>query len=137
MLAIAISVAVGVSVIVAIVLIDPRTQRLRRLDERRIADLRMLQQRIVVYRERHDRLPDDFDELSSEPGLGRLPLDPETGAAYGYERRDADSYRLCATFRFETRDDDPHGLPQELRWGHGAGRFCFDRRLRKNGHEDI
>ncbi len=32
-------------------------------------------------------------------------LDPETAAPYGYEIKDADSYRLCATFALDLNVD--------------------------------
>jgi hypothetical protein len=126
-LAAVVSLAIAAAVIIAIVIIDPSRQRLRTLDERRLDDLMGTRRQLDVYWKRHHALPSDLARLMQEPGFGKATLDPETGAGYDYEIKDADSYRLCATFALDSGDDPDrrHGR-NASEWAHPAGRFCFD-----------
>jgi hypothetical protein len=126
-LAIVVSLAMLAAVSIAILIIDPPRQRLRRLDERRLDDLMRTRSLVDVYWKRHQTLPSDLGRLMQEPGFGRASLDPETGAGYDYEIKDADSYRLCAAFALDS-GDDADGLRGRAasEWVHPAGRFCFD-----------
>lgn len=126
-LAVVVSLAIAAAVAIAIVIIDPPTQRQRMLDERRLDDLRQLRSQVDVFWKRHEALPSDLDALTREPGFGAAKLDPETAAPYGYEIKDADSYRLCATFVLDSGDDEQlrYGS-RSSEWAHPVGRFCFD-----------
>lgn len=115
---------VAAVVATAIVVIDPPSQRLRSLDSRRVSDLSEIERRIDAHFERHGALPEDLAALDREPGLGRIPEDPEGRGPYEYEPGTPPSYRLCATFALDARDRD--GPVYGTLWAHGAGRFCFD-----------
>lgn len=126
-LAVVLSVAVAAAVAAAIVMINPPAQRQRRLDERRIDDLMRIREQIDTYWQRHQTLPNDLAGLDAEPGFDTPTRDPETSTPYGYELKDTDSYRLCASFALDS------GARRYPRWGrsasdwaHPAGRFCFD-----------
>ena len=100
----------------------PSAERARRLDERRVEDLRALSDAANVYVQRHSRLPGTLQELSSEGGLDVTALGRETGP-YEYRATGDRSYELCATFQRPS----PAGqrLSGDPFWAHGAGRQCF------------
>ncbi len=125
LLAVVVSAVVATVVIVAIVIIDPPTQRLTALDERRVEDLQAIEQGIDLYWREHQTLPSDLTALFAAPGLSP-PKDPESGAAYEYERVGERSYRLCVTFARATSEQERPSW--SLPWAHRAGRFCFDRK---------
>lgn len=132
-LAIVLSVAVAATVAVAIVIIDPPAQRQRRLDQRRVEDLMRIREQVDTYWQRHHALPGDLAGLASEPGFDTPTRDPESSTPYGFEVKDADSYRLCASFALDTgaRRDPPWRSWGASEWAHPAGRFCFDLDVRK------
>ena len=108
---------------------SPGLERQRRLDDRRIDDLRAIESEIetlcVEPTERGPTLkrplPADLEEVGrlarrERPGV----RDPRSGEPYGYEPGEAGRYRLCATFEHERRSRfDPF-------WDHPAGRHCFE-----------
>jgi hypothetical protein len=115
--------AVLAVIVVAFLLIDsPATERARRLDDRRVADLRDLGRSVDLYWTRHGRLPASFEELSREPGLTADVHDPATRTPYDYRPLDGDTYELCASF--ERPGDEERGTTPGF-WSHGAGRQCF------------
>jgi hypothetical protein len=91
----------------------PAHQRALALDERRVDDLRAMNS---IIQRRYDgsalpsRLPNDIEQT-----------DPSTSQAYAYVRLGKQDYKLCANFALAASDDA---------WSHGAGRTCFQRRLR-------
>ena len=125
LMAIGLSVLVLAVIITAVTLLDsPAQERLRRLDERRMSDLREIANAIDVYWTEQGSLPSTLDDLADDRGYFAELVDPETGASYEYRVVDSDSYELCATFVTEEAagDRDPYfkGL-----WHHGTGRQCF------------
>lgn len=69
LLAVALTVVVVAAVATGIVIIgSPMEERTRRLDNRRVQDLRQLSQAVQVYHARQQRTPASLDELSKEPG---------------------------------------------------------------------
>lgn len=101
----------------------PGEARLRRMDDRRVSDLRDLQSAIVAHRTRTGTLPATLDALVEANVRQALPVDPVTSRPYAYATTDGAAYELCATFdrasaNGRARDDDPF-------WAHGAGRQCF------------
>jgi type II secretory pathway pseudopilin PulG len=125
------TVVVVVVIIASIVLLgSPAEQRRHRLDERRVDDLMTIESAIGVYWHRGHTLPADLAALSNEPGLRANTHDPETGSAYEYEITARDSYRLCATFAFDSSADlAARSRGRASKWSHGAGRHCFDLRI--------
>ena len=99
---------------------SPAEQRLRRLDEQRIEDLRGLSAAIDEYRVENGVLPETLDDVVRSQRLRGIATDPVTESRYDYEIADNDQYRLCAEFSKpseEQRDGDF--------WWHDAGRRCF------------
>lgn len=112
-------------VIAGIVVVGwPDDERLRRLDDRRIAGLQRFARAIDTYAESHDELPEQAVVFVDGRVLSTLPSDPVTNQAYGYQARRGDdearTYRLCASFD-RASPADVTGF-----WAHGPGRHCFD-----------
>lgn len=108
---------------------SPAAERERRLDDRRIEDLRNIRTEIAsqcVERSPDGAtlkrpLPGSLEELVAEPRTVRPDVhDPKSGEPYVYERLDDHRYRLCATF--ENARHEPH----DPFWDHDAGPHCFD-----------
>ena len=113
-------VVVAAAVTTGIVIIgSPGEERTRRLDTRRVSDLRQISQSVEVYHTRQQRVPASLDELSQEPGLAIGARDPVTGQPYGYRNIDSGSYELCAIFDRETTE-----VRSDF-WSHGSGMQCF------------
>lgn len=113
------------AIIGGIALLDsPAEERLHRLDERRVADLRELAYALDSYWTREGALPSSLDELPDEHDyLGEL-VDPESGEPYEYRVLGEDTYELCAVFATETTEQ--FETPFQDSWFHGAGRQCFE-----------
>ena len=127
-LAISATAVVALAVVAAILLLDaPGVQRQRRLDERRVKDLRSIKYSIDTYWERKKSLPQDLGALEREPGLKTPLKDPQSGAVYSYEITASNAYRLCAVFALDSSDEvQEWGMSR--RWSHGTGKQCFDLR---------
>ena len=123
--AISLVVAVLAVVIVGVILLDsPAQERLRRLDERRVDDLRSISAELDFYWTREGTLPSSLEELSNEPGIFIDLYDPETGQPYEYRVLSSNTYELCAEFARDTADEQ--GRPYRDYWSHGQGRHCFE-----------
>jgi len=123
--AISLVVAVAAVVIVGVTLLDsPAQERSRRLDERRVSDLREIAYEVDTFWTREGMLPPSLEELSNEERIVRELADPETGAPYEYRVLGDNSYELCAVFATEM-DVRGRDVPYEYVWFHGAGRQCF------------
>ena len=115
-------VAVVVAAVIgALAVIDsPAKERAKKLDDRRISDLREIERSIDLYWTRHESLPPDLETLEQEPGVEIPSEDPESERPYEYRPSDSKTYELCAVFATET----PEGR-YDL-WTHGQGRQCFE-----------
>jgi hypothetical protein len=135
-LAIIATVIVVLSVISAIFLLDPPgVQRLRRLDARRVRDLKNITYSIDSYWERKKSLPPDLATIEKEPGLRTALKDPQTGIAYDYDVTTPKSYKLCAVFALDSSDESQEsGLSRK--WSHGVGKQCFNLRPQAKGDKD-
>jgi hypothetical protein len=128
-----VSVAVGavlVAVVAGLMVLPPPTQeRVRRLDERRVEDLRGIARAMDVYWTRHGRLVASLEDLSGEPGVRVSRRDPGTGQEYELRLLDESTYELCASFERPTTDyGEPRGRPEDPSedfWSHGVGLRCF------------
>ncbi|MFQ5737884.1 MAG: hypothetical protein ACE5JX_02645 [Acidobacteriota bacterium] len=146
-----IGLAIGVVVVAVvsglIVLGPPSEQRARRLDERRVEDLRGITRAVDLYWTRHGRLPTSLDELLRESGVNINSNDPSTTQLYDYRVLGDKTYELCAHFQRDSPEpsqpvskpkeravislDDLDSLPVPATppdkgfWSHGAGRQCF------------
>ena len=120
------AVVVVATVLASIVMVgSPSAQREQRLDARRLDDLRRIERLVEDHYQRTGTLPANLDALA-RPGL-ELPLDPTTGAAYGYEAGEGRAYRLCAAFATDSARSRTHHGDGDA-WSHGIGPQCFDRR---------
>jgi len=107
---------------------SPGAERERRLDDRRVEDLRNIRTEIgSLCVERTESgatlkrpLPATLADLVADPRTVRPGIrDPKTGEPYVYERLDDDTYRLCATF------ESARAVPFDPFWDHAPGRQCF------------
>lgn len=121
---------VGLAIITGLVTMgSPGDARARRLDERRVADLRRITRATERYHSRLDRLPGSLQELADDAELTLPPRDPATGESYEYRVLGPKAYEVCA--RFERTDPDSSYPEPESgiddAWRHGTGRQCFRR----------
>lgn len=120
----ALAVAAGVWVIDS-----PAQQRLQRLDDSRVQDLRTLDSAIRSYRQSHDQLPLDLAALAAQPGMALNLSDPQDGPDYRYRRLDEGHFELCAQFATASNVGLRRGaLFNE--WNHPAGEHCFRRAVK-------
>jgi hypothetical protein len=98
----------------------PAEERSRRLDERRVEDLRRLAYAIDDYHDANGALPRNLEQVLERQRLRALPTDPATREPYEYTGETNGDYRLCATFDAPSSDTPGDGF-----WTHGAGRECF------------
>jgi len=118
---------------------SPQSQRLVRLDERRVGDLQMIQGQIVQYWQSKQKLPQNLDELKNDITGFKVPVDPATGKPYEYAALSGLKFRLCGEFNTESTSQandpalrpisEPYGLGKVENWDHGKGRVCFDRTI--------
>lgn len=120
--AVAGSIAVVIAAVVAgLTLIgSPAEQRLLRLDEQRVGELRQLASAAERRWDDEERLPDAADELVDPRYLTRLPTDPSTSQPYEYRVTAPRQFEVCATFDRASRPD----LAGDF-WFHEAGHRCF------------
>ncbi len=99
----------------------PSEERSRRLDARRLQELRDISYATNLYLDRHKRLPASLTELAAQGGSGIRLQDPE-GRLYAYKVTGERTYELCADF-----DRDSSEQPEMTGdfWSHGPGRQCY------------
>jgi len=119
-----IAVVVAVVIVGVILLDSPAQERLRRLDERRVDDLRSISAELDFYWTREGALPSSLEELSNEAGVFIELHDPETGQPYEYRVLGSNTYELCAQFSRDTAEERDHFYRDY--WSHSAGRQCFE-----------
>lgn len=115
---------------------SPMDIRLIRLDDRKQNDLSNLQWQIVNYWQQKEVLPASLNDLSDEISGQMIPLDPQSGASYGYSVTGPLSFKLCAVFNREsTTASEPSMAYPAIKtgvdesWKHGIGETCFDRTI--------
>lgn len=123
LLGLAVALVAGAVAAGLMVVGSPATERVRRLDDRRVNDLADITRALNSYWTRSNRLPSSLDELFQSPGAPAHSHDPNTQAPYGYRLLGAKSYELCADFQAESATD-PHGVTDRF-WSHRTGRQCF------------
>ena len=121
---------------------SPNSARLAQFDQQKIVDLRDIQNQIVNYWQRKEVLPPSLDALNDPISNFKVPVDPQSGAAYEYTVKDATnlSFELCANFNRDGADLYSPTLPRAVynsegkpsdNWQHSAGRVCFERTIDK------
>lgn len=110
----------------------PQSQRLVRLDDRRIGDLSAIQWQIIQYWQAKNALPTNLEALNNELSGFLVPTDPVTKMAYEYRVTGARSFELCATFATDTigsQQSLAYPMEKNESWEHGAERTCFERTI--------
>ena len=109
----------------------PGEQRAVRFDERRVGDLQRIAEAVDVYWTRNAVLPASLEALQELGGVD-VPLDPETGEAYGFRVLDGSRYEICAEFNRRSpapgialRSPATRPGPGDPFWSHDSGRQCF------------
>ena len=113
---------------------SPFTVRLRRLDEKRVEDLRAIHQTVQQMVTRPDKnsntvtvirdLPKSIKEIAAyqqtrDVGRKLDVVDPQTGEEYSYTVAGDKTYELCANFSLAREKQ------QDLFWNHPSGKHCF------------
>ena len=118
---------VAVAVVVGLMLVGPPgVERDRRLDERRVEDLREIADAIDLHWTRRGSFPQALDALPDTVASDASFSDPASGQSYGYRVLTESTFELCASFGTE---ELPPSL--EVFWSHPAGRHCFDLEVRE------
>jgi len=99
---------------------SPKEQRLVRLDEQRVSDLRSLSYYIESYVEEFSSLPLNLEVLVNGRNVQELPRDPLSNMQYTYSQVNATKYRLCADFDAASEREDMNSF-----WYHDVGYYCF------------
>ena len=153
--------AIKSSVLVALVIAysfsvmgSPKSQRLLRLDDRRVQDLQSIQYAVINFWQQKEKLPANLAELSNPISSYAVPVDPEfeKGLVYEYTVKSALSFELCATFAlpiqkgwreyssggvmpmYSEKDIAVSSYPYpgggvNESWSHETGRTCFERTI--------
>jgi hypothetical protein len=144
------SIAIAVSVLVIATVLSgflitgtPGQVRLYRFDDQKVNDLQNIQSEIVTYWQEESKLPASLTDLNDSINGFSVPVDEESGAAYGYAATSALSFKLCATFNAPTQSNSPtvqsysYPVPAGASgsslfsdsWYHSAGSTCFARTI--------
>lgn len=107
---------------------SPAEARLRRLDERRVDDLRNLRTLADAYWTRERRLPASLSDLP--PRDSARFRDPVSGELYGYRVTGDSTYELCATF---ARPAEDGYYAARAYWRHEQGEHCYPLTAQKEG----
>ncbi len=110
---------------------SPFRARLVRFDQQKVSDLSGIQGQIIYYWTNKRYLPNSLDALTDSISGYKAPMDPQSGASYGYETASTSTFKLCADFNLPA-PNGPSGAylyPQKINdsWDHQAGRVCFNR----------
>jgi hypothetical protein len=116
---------------------SPFVARMQRFDERRINDLQIIQNEIISYWQRKNKLPTTLLDLKNDISGFRAPVDPKTKGDYLYKAKTNLSFDLCANFELEAESLEftrykmamPYGGTFEQNWDHGTGEVCFERAI--------
>lgn len=133
---------------------SPTTQRLLRLDDKRVGDLQSIQYQIINYWQQKEKLPENLELLVNPITDYRLPTPPNflKGERYEYIIKDEKklTFEVCAEFSLPMQKDfvgefsrvgnvpakDKNAIyPAEgvnSSWSHNAGRTCFSRTIDKD-----
>lgn len=132
---IVVAVIIGGFVIVG----SPAEQRAIRFDEQRVQNLQSIQYQVINYWQKKSTLPAHLADLNDPISSYVVPVDPETGNAYGYSVKNANSFELCATFGASSDLENsgqiynapmiPALSGQSDSWSHAVGQTCFTRTI--------
>lgn len=105
---------------------SPFQARLEKIDRSRIDDLQRISYEIENYYRQKNKLPENLEGLGIiEP---EILTDPETREKYDYNTTNTTTYKLCANFVTESKDDRYRYRPSPQQdWSHPKGRHCFEK----------
>jgi len=141
-------VGIGVGVLALVTIVagflivgTPAQARLARFDAQKVNDLQNIQSQVIYYWQAKQTLPASLTDLTKATTFyGPLPMDPETGELYGYEKTGALTFKLCTAFNTASRGTQAiEAQPVTARptpakistdnWQHTSGMVCFDRTI--------
>jgi hypothetical protein len=129
-----VTVAVTVAVVAGLrVLGSPEDERRRKLDDVRQSDLMALRGAVAEHFDRTGRLPRSLEALETRDDREVALADPGGAPPYEYEVLGDSTFRLCATFDYETEVDEARFAYDP--WAHRAGRQCYRFRIGRVGME--
>lgn len=108
---------------------SPRTQRLMRHDDQKVADLQNLQWQVINYWQMNGSIPETMPNIE---------VDGQSQKPYEYRKTGTMSFEICAEFNKENNmqnkslAEGPYykgGLMQNDNWDHDAGKKCFQRTI--------
>lgn len=115
---------------------SPFEERVRRFDDKRLADLQFIQSEIINHWVSKEKLPANLSEIRDDIRGVSIPSDPETGGAYEYRVVNNLTFSLCANFSRPSRNAASETTPKPLgdpyyqeNWMHGEGNHCFERTI--------
>lgn len=138
--AVIVSVVVLASVIGGIILIgSPSKQRDFTNDNQRVMDLENTQSQIIYFYQDKGVLPKTIEETADPLLGGVLMRDPETAEVYKYEVIAPLKFKICATFKTDSKAmtqkapmvDYPMFYGNQ-NFEHGIGETCFERTIDKD-----
>lgn len=108
---------------------SPEDTRGKKFDQTRVTHLTTLRSSIDNYYSLNKKLPESLDSVQSNSSyISTYRKDPETNTEYLYTPTNEVSYKLCATFNADSKDDTSnismHNLNSE--YSHPKGYHCFN-----------
>lgn len=117
---------------------SPSNARAVENDQERVAALQSMQYQVTNFWQQKQRLPNTAQELIDPASPEPLPVDPQTGAIYEYEKVGEYDFALCANFETDSQKAQqsekgnraPYDVPTDMSsWEHGIGETCFSRTI--------
>ena len=115
------------------VLGSPRTQRLYKYDEQKVSDLTNIKYEIDSYYSLRGILPENLAEMAGSYYISAV--DPETDRPYEYLRTSSTTYKICADFNKDSKDQINNSFAYPyggVSWAHPAGHHCFEQVVNPN-----
>ncbi|MDB5188322.1 MAG: hypothetical protein JWO50_842 [Candidatus Kaiserbacteria bacterium] len=135
-------VAIGVIVLVVATILSgfvifgtPQQTRMYRYDDQKVTSLQNIQEQIIQYWQRENKLPDQLNVLNDSTAGYSVPMDPQTNLPFEYKVTGKNTFELCADFNEQSQGSGnvayptgPYGNGGDS-WTHGPGHVCFDRTI--------
>jgi hypothetical protein len=105
---------------------SPRTQRLYKYDEQKVADLSSMTYNIENYYRTKSALPATLSDVAKQQQYP-LPRDEQFDKEYEYTKTGDKTYQLCADFNKASQDEAAYSRAPNYQnpWLHPAGHHCF------------
>ena len=116
---------------------SPMEQTQRAFDAQRTQDLQSIQYSIDTYTSNYNKLPDHLEQIRDTSYSRDLAFtDPETQKPYEYSIINIFTYKICATFATNTKEQttnkksisyDDSYFYENREYNHPSGYFCFEK----------